>query len=232
MPGLFPASSALRRGLSLVVVAAALLAPVVLPAAAGSGSGPQAPKFGPAIEGYAEYEGQKKCKPKPKRGVLAFQQLLLTTYPDSTWFGISRACDIGGTSEHKEGRAIDWSRDATNPAQRKTVSELLDWLFATDEHGNEHAMVRRLGIMYIVWNRRIWSTWDQGWDIYCIQKRKKCKDTDSKSALHPHTDHVHFSFGWDGARKKTSFWKTEVSFDQPPVPVEEPPAPGEPPPGV
>lgn len=214
----------LRRGLSLVVVAAALLAPVALPAAATS---PQSPKFGPVIEDYAQYEGQKKCKPKAKPGVLAFQQLLQTTYPDSTWFGISRACDIGGTSEHKEGRAIDWSRDATNPAQRKSVSELLDWLFAPDDRGNENAMLRRLGIMYIVWNRRIWSTWDQGWDIYCVQKRKKCKDPDSKSALHPHTDHVHFSFGWDGARMKTSFFRPDISFEELPVPVEELPVPVE-----
>jgi hypothetical protein len=214
----FFSSRASRRGLSLLVAGAAVLAPVAIPAIANT---PATPKFGPIIEDYADYNGQKRCKPKAKPGVLAFQQVLQTTYPDSTWFGISRACNIGGTSEHKEGRAIDWSRDATNPYQRKTVSELLEWMFATDEYGNEHAMVRRLGIMYIIWNRRIWSTWDQGWDIYCIQKKHKCKDPDSKSALHPHTDHVHVSFGWDGARMETSFWNPELSRGE--LPAEEPP---------
>lgn len=199
----------------MAVVAGALLAPIAQRAAADM---PQAPEFGPVIEDYADYQGQKRCKPKPKPGTLAFSELLRTTYPDTTWIGISRACNIGGTSEHKEGRALDWSRDASDPAQRRSVSELLDWLFATDAYGNENAMVRRLGIMYIVWNRRIWSTWDQGWDVYCVQKKRKCKDPDSKSVVHPHTDHVHISLGWQGARMQTSYWDPDLSFDGPPLP--------------
>lgn len=202
-------SPAVRRVLAFGLGVLAVASIGSLPAAAAV---PETPQFGPVIEDYASYDGQKKCKPKPKPGLVAFQQLLQATYPDSTWFGISRGCNVGGTSEHKEGRALDWSRDASNAAQRRTVKELLTWLFATDAHGNEHAMARRLGVMYIVWNRRIWSTWDQGWDVYCVQKRKKCKDPDSKSALHPHTDHVHFSFSWKGARMQTSFWHPEVSF--------------------
>jgi hypothetical protein len=211
-----PAPRSLRRGLALSLGVLAVLTLAPNPAGAAASS-PTAPEFGPTIEDYADYEGQRRCKPKAKAGVVAFSQLLQATYPDSTWFGISRGCKVGGQSEHKEGRALDWSRDASDPAQRGTVKALLDWLFATDVHGNEHAMVRRLGIMYIVWNRRIWSTWNGGWEIYCVQKRKKCKDPDSKSALHPHTDHVHFSFGWPGARKQTSFWRPELSFVEPAV---------------
>ena len=190
----------------------AILASTPNPARAGT---PVAPEFGPTIEAYADYAGQRRCRPKPKPGVVAFSELLQATYPDSTWFGISRGCKVGGRSEHKEGRALDWSRDASDSAQRATVTELLTWLFATDAHGNEHAMARRLGIMYIVWNRRIWSTWNGGWEIYCVQKRMKCKDPGSRSALHPHTDHVHFSFGWKGARMQTSFWHPELSFAEP-----------------
>jgi hypothetical protein len=216
----------LRRGLALVV-AGALVAPI-----AATATTPDEPTFGPFIEDYAQYEGQTKCKPKPKPGVLAFEDLLRTTYPDSSWFGISRACDVGGQSEHKEGRALDWSRDVSNPAQRRSVGELFDWLFADDEYGNANAMIRRLGIMYIVWNRRIWSTWDQGWDVYCVQKRKTCKDPDGGYALNPHIDHVHFSFGWDGARKKTTYWNPDRSVidplpdeELPPLPVDELPFP-------
>ena len=218
----------LRRGLSMLVAAGALLAPIAHGAAADT---PRAPEFGPTIEDYADYVGQKRCKPKPKPGTLALSDLLQTTYADTTWIGISRACGIGGTSEHKEGRALDWSRDVNDPAQRRSVSEFLDWLFATDEHGNENAMVRRLGIMYVIWNRRIWSTWDEGWDIYCVQKKKKCKDPDSKAEVHPHTDHVHISLSWDGARKKTSYWNPNLSFDGPPPAADPPPVPeGTPPP--
>ena len=214
MPG--PTRRPFRLAPALALCVLAVLSLGTTPAGA---SVPGNPEFGPTIEDYADYQGQRRCKPKPKPGILAFQQLLQTTYPDSAWFGISRGCKDGGQSEHKEGRAMDWSRDASNPAHRKNVSELLSWLFATDAHGNTHAMARRLGIMYIVWNRRIWSTWDQSWDIYCVQKRRKCKDPDSKSVLHPHTDHVHFSFGWKGARMQTSFWHPEVSFVEPPVPA-------------
>ena len=226
-------SRALRRGTSLAVVAGALLAPIAQRAVADS---PASPQFGPVIENYSRYEGQEKCKPKPKKGTLAFSELLRTTYPDTTWIGISRACNIGGTSEHKEGRALDWSRDATDRAERRSVRELLDWLFAADKHGNENAMVRRLGIMYIIWNRRIWSTWDQGWDVYCVQKKRKCKDPDSKSVVHPHTDHVHISLGWAGAKMKTSYWDPALSFEGPPPPGVDPspsptPSPSASPPG-
>jgi hypothetical protein len=215
--------SSLRRGLSTLVAAAALVTPLAQPAAADT---PTAPEFGPVIEDYADYEGQKRCKPKPKPGLLAFQDLLEATYPDSTWFGISRGCDIGGTSEHKEGRAMDWSRDATDPAQRKTVAELFEWMFAEDEYGNENAMARRLGIMYIIWNRRMWSSWDQEWEVYCVQKRKVCRDPDDKSVVHPHADHVHFSFGWAGAKMQTSYWNPELSKGDPqPVPSGSPPPP-------
>ncbi|MGH2712122.1 MAG: hypothetical protein ACRDH9_13095 [Actinomycetota bacterium] len=214
------------RPVALAMAATTLLAPLAVPAAANS---PKAPEFGPVIEEFADYEGQKRCKPKPKPGTQALADLLTATYPDTTWIGISRACDIGGTSEHKEGRALDWARDATNPAQRNTVSEFLDWLFATDNHGNENAMFRRLGIMYLIWNRRIWSTWDGDWDVYCVQKKRKCKDPDSKAALHPHTDHVHISLGWDGARMETSYWNPTLSMEdgQPPPGPEESPPPAE-----
>ena len=217
MPGPTPRPSRLTR--LAPSLALCVLAVLCLGTPLAGASVPAAPQFGPAIEDYADYEGQRRCKPKPKPGVVAFQQILQATYPDSTWFGISRGCKDGGQSEHKEGRAMDWSRDASNAAHRKNVSELLSWLFATDSHGNTHAMARRLGIMYIVWNRRIWSTWDQGWEIYCVQKRRKCKDPDSKAVMHPHTDHVHFSFGWKGARMQTSFWRPELSFAEPPVTV-------------
>lgn len=191
----------------------ALVLTTLLPRAALAA--PQAPSFGPAIEDYAPYEGQRRCRPRPKPGVVAFQKALEAAYPDSAWFNISRPCRDGGQSEQKEGRALDWSRNASVPAERATVRDLFDWLFATDAHANPDAMARRLGVMYIVWNRRIWTSWSGGWEVYCVQRGRKCKDPDTRAVLHPHNDHVHFSFSWAGARKQTSYWNPALSQAEP-----------------
>jgi hypothetical protein len=198
-------------GARQAVALAGLVALAVTQASPPAAATPSTPAFGPVIEDYAPYQGQERCRPKPKPGVVAFEQLLLDAYPYTAWFGISRPCKVGGQSEHKEGRALDWARAASDPVQRAEVKEVLTWLLGTDGYGNRHAMVRRLGIMYIVWNRRIWSTWEQGWEVYCVQRGRRCKDPDSKAVLVPHTDHVHFSFGWPGARMQTSFWHPELS---------------------
>jgi hypothetical protein len=200
---------ALRRALHLALAVTAFAA--FLPLGAAEAAAPDAPNFGPLIENYAEYDGQTKCKPKPKPGVLAFRKKVLATYPSTGDAGIGRACSIGGQSEHKEGRAWDWAVDGTTRAGRRTAKQLFEWLFATDRHGNRHAHFRRLGLMYVQWRRRIWGSWDPGWERYCVATPRGCRDTDSKAILNPHLDHAHFSFGWPGARKLTSFWNPELS---------------------
>jgi hypothetical protein len=196
------------RGLAAVLATLAVLSFLPRPALAV----PQAPAFGPLIEDYAEYDGQRRCLPKPKPGVVAFSELLEAAYPEqASWFNISRRCKEGGQSEHKEGRALDWAVTASDPADRAAVQDLFAWMFATDQHGNAHAMARRLGIMYVIWNRRMWSAWDPGWEVFCVQRGRRCKDPDSKAVLHPHNDHVHFSFGWPGARMQTSYWVPDLS---------------------
>jgi len=218
MRGPDASSSRHARG-PLALVGLVLVALSLAPS--GAWAAPDAPTFGPTIDEYAEYEGQTRCKPKPKPGVVAFEELLQVAYPDTTWFAISRPCKVGGQSEHKEGRALDWARDSSVPAERAEVKDLLAWLLATDAHGNTHAMARRLGIMYIVWNRRMWSTWELGWEVYCVQRGRRCKDPDSKAVLHPHNDHVHFSFGWPGAKMLTTYWHPELS-NGPPAPSPSP----------
>ena len=175
--------------------------------------------FGPYIEDHARYEGQTKCRRKAKKGVKGFRRIVMNAYPGTRDFGITRGCEVGGRSEHKEGRAWDWGVDASSKKDRRKARTLLRWLLETDPHGNEHAMARRLGVMYVIWNREIWSTWSGEWRTYCVQKRRKCKNEDGE-VRHPHDDHVHFSFSWDGARKRTSFWNKELSYTEP---VEEPP---------
>jgi len=151
------------------------------------------------VEDLQPYIGQSVCDPVAKPGVSAFKNLLLRTYTDTGSYGIVRDCGAGGQSEHKEGRAFDWKASAYNSRQAGEVSALLTWLLKTDQYGNKQAMARRFGIMYMIWNKKIWKAYnaDAGWQPY--------------SGSSPHTDHVHFSFGWNGAKKTTSYWDGTVA---------------------
>ena len=164
-----------------------------LPAAAA----PTAPRsYAASIETLSPYQGQRMCSPTAKPGVVAFRDLLLRTYPGTRSMGISRACTVGGRSEHKEGRAFDWGVNVARPAEKAAADDMLRWLLATDRYGNRFANARRLGVQYVIWNKRIWSSYAPTWRAY--------------SGPSPHTDHVHVSFNWPGANKQTSFWTGRV----------------------
>ncbi len=181
----------LAGALSLLTV----LTVLVVPAQAA----PASVDPGAQIEGFAPYQGQTTCDPVVRAGVVAFRDLVLRTYPGTGDAGQVRDCAVGGASEHKEGRAWDWRVSAADPVQAAQVQDLVGWLFATDQHGNEAAMARRLGIMYVIWNRQVWKAYQssRGWQPY--------------SGSSPHTDHVHLSFGWAGAYGATSFWTGTVA---------------------
>ncbi|MGC4893428.1 hypothetical protein [Micromonospora sp. DT31] len=193
--------SRLRTAVAVAVISGVGGAAGFAPLAAAA---PPTPTFGPGIDGYQPYVGQGSCNPTPKPGVVEFHDMVLAAYPGTGDSGISRDCGTGGQSEHKEGRAWDWGVSAAT--QRPVADDLLNWLLATDRHGNAHALARRLGIMYIIWDARIWKAYEAGagWQPY------SCSDVTSC-----HQDHVHFSFGWPGANKQTSWWTGQ----QPPAPV-------------
>ena len=160
------------------------------------------------------YVPQSICDPTAKPGVTAFARLMANHYNEFS-YGISRECNHGLT-EHSEGRALDWMLDAYDPHERAVADSVISWLLAPDDQGRPAAMARRFGIMYIIWNKQIWATYemDAGWRPY--------------SGPSPHTDHIHFSFSWDGAMQRTSWWTgkpwTEVSRGPggPTVPVTPP----------
>ena len=62
-------------------------------------------------------------------------------------------------------------------------------------------MARRLGIMYVIFDHRIWGSYadEQGWRPY--------------TGASPHTDHVHFSLSWAGAWARTSYWTGRAAAD-------------------
>lgn len=122
-----------------------------------------------------------------KPGVVAFRKLVMDALGGRD-FGIMRACEIGGPTDHKTGRAWDWRLDASKPEDQARAQALFDWLFADD-----YAMLRRAGITFLIWNRQSWST-KTGlvWGPY--------------TGPIPHTDHVHISWGWPGALAQTSLY--------------------------
>lgn len=188
-----------------VVLAWSTLLAAFAPAA---GAVPPTPSFGAHIDGYAAHQGQSTCDPTEKPGVAGFRDLLLSTYPSTHDVGITRPCDAGGRSEHKEGRAWDWGADVNDAADRAAVDEALGWLTATDQWGNAHALARRFGLMYVIWNDRMWKAYPS--------KGQPSGTWHDYHGPNPHTDHVHFSFSWAGARGETTWWHPETT--NPPAP--------------
>lgn len=214
-------------GLSLrtipVVVTAPALAVVatVGGASAFAASAPAPPSparpLPSALDVAVPYQGMTRCTPEPKQGVVAFAKLMSGHYKAGSSAGITRACNSGIT-EHSEGRAWDWMISATNPTHRAIADSLLAWLTAPDAQGRQGAMARRFGIMYLIFNRKMWRAYapERGWQPYYGSS--------------PHTDHIHFSFTWDGAAGRTSWWTgvaTTYYLTGPtstPMPTQPPPA--------
>ncbi|MBC7309886.1 MAG: peptidoglycan-binding protein, partial [Tetrasphaera sp.] len=144
------------------------------------------------IDVAPSYQQQTTCDPTAKPGVIDFAKLLNQHY-GTRYYGIGRNCNSGVT-EHSEGRALDWMISAYDPQQKAIADAIVEWLSASDDKGNPGVMARRFGINYIIWNRKMWRAYapERGWATY--------------TGSHPHDDHIHFTFTWDGAYKRTSWW--------------------------
>ncbi len=117
-------------------------------------------KYGAKIEGYQSYFEQTTCVKAVQTGVSRVAQFFKAAYPTvgNPWAYI-RPCTAPGVTEHKDGRAIDYMLNATNPTSKAVADAVLKWLLATDAHGNKHAMARRMGIMYMLFNNRVWRAY-------------------------------------------------------------------------
>jgi len=49
----------------------------------------------------------------------------------------------------------------------------MTWLLAPDQHGNQAAMARRLGIMYVIWDAKVWKSYQagRGWPRWVREHR-------------------------------------------------------------
>lgn len=159
------------------------------PSAGSSGwSAPVAQVNLPAqVDAQPGYQPQNSCDPIARPGTSALGSLLADTYGGGA-IGYARSC-VAGTTEHSDGRALDWMLDAGDAADAAVAADALAWLLADDG-----AVARRLGVQYVIWNRQIWRTYrsSAGWQPY--------------RGASPHTDHIHISLTWDGAMKRTSWW--------------------------
>ena len=213
-----------RRGATVLVAAALVLGGTGTASAATLGASvaadvvtspppaavPAEPAGLPAgVEDPSPYLKQVSCDPRPLPGATALSALLLATYP-GTSAGIGRACGADGiASEHYEGRAVDWMTSVRDPQGAARAEALVGWLLAPDAAGHAFANARRLGLMYVIWNNRIWGSYAaaSGWRPY------------STCAAHPdagwdtscHRNHVHLSLSWAGASGRTSFWTGHVA---------------------
>jgi hypothetical protein len=209
-----PRSSVLRS-VGVGLLAAVLTSTGLLTAGpANAVKVPYAPAFHPGIDPYSSYESESTCSPAPKPGTVAWRDLLIRTY-GSRWNNISRACS-SSISGHEEGRALDYGNLATNATQKAQADAIFGWLFATDQYGNKHAMARRLGIQYIQYNNKMWRAYDPGagWQAQMLSG-KSCATLGSTYKTACHRDHIHFSFSWAGALKKTSFFTGAVPCPTP-----------------
>lgn len=184
-----------RLLITLAPLAALLLALAQTPAA-------QAGEEPAQIEDYASYEPQTKCHPEPRVGTTMLAAWLVTEL-GGVGGATGRACG-GGASEHKDGRALDWTLDATKKTDRRIAKAFLEAAFATDEDGNTHALARRMGIMYVIWKDRIYSAWDQFAPEGYLSSSCKSKQKCSKTLRH--RDHVHISLSMAGAKGRTSWY--------------------------
>ncbi|WP_035856824.1 peptidoglycan-binding domain-containing protein [Cryptosporangium arvum] len=198
---------ALGAALALSVATGLGVAPVAAAAATPAAKTPAAPASLPTgIEALAPYVAQSSCEWVDKPGSIALGTLLKTTYPDTS-YGVTRGCTGTMNSEHYDGRAVDWMNSIRKPTQAAQATAVLDWLFATDAAGNKFANARRLGVMYVIWDGKIWGSYNQVWKPYstCASHPEAGWDTTC------HRDHVHFSLSWAGAMKRTSYWTGSVA---------------------
>jgi hypothetical protein len=148
------------------------------------------------VEPFATYQPQVSCDPVAKPGVVAFRNLILRKF-GGTDLGISRDCEVGGDSEHKEGRAWDYGLNWYDKADRARAAQTIAFL-TESVAGDPARRAKRLGVMYMIWNERIWSAYRaaDGWRPY--------------TGASPHRDHIHISFTWNGATMRSSWWTKEV----------------------
>ena len=193
----------MSRGLTRLVVALLVALSVV-------GAAPSAwARYDTPPEDYATYQPQTFCRRHVMPGTAELAGWINRRFDGGVARASLRACGSGGTSEHKDGRAIDWSMDATKPAHRAIVRAFLARLTQADADGNEDMLARRMGIMYVIWNDHMYSAWNRFEPTDYLSGG--CKSLATCSATLRHRDHVHISLGRPAGRAETSWYVARMA---------------------
>lgn len=179
--------------LTLIALVAALLAPATTASAAPS-----------PIEGLADQDSQRHCASAAGPGTTYLLSWVVSTYGGRPG-GTLRACTSGGASEHKDGRALDWTVDARNAADSAAAARFLAALTAPDAAGNTAALARRMGVMYVIWDDHIYAAY-RGF-AKAPYLHPACTRLKGCGATLRHRDHVHISLSRAGAAAQTSFYR-------------------------
>ena len=172
------------------------------------------------IEDYAPYQPQTTCSPKAKPGTKVLLRYVVHHFGGSAG-GISRPCSDASTSEHQEGRALDWTLDAEKKADRARAQAFLDFIIAADAAGDEDARARTMGIMYVIWDDQIYSSWRRFEPADYLSSSCKKVTKCSKTLLRPpsrsssaktlrHRDHLHVSLTRQAGKGLTSWYATRL----------------------
>ncbi|MDX6580837.1 MAG: hypothetical protein QOI10_21 [Solirubrobacterales bacterium] len=154
------------------------------------------------------YDAGRSCRDEVPPGMKALERWLEHNVRGESW-GILR-CEKWGHHEcslHCEGRAIDWRLDAGIAKERRAAHRLIDSLLATDRDGNERALARRMGIQGLIFDCHAWwaGMSEMGPYSYCYKRNGELRHNLDRTQAH--RNHVHIELNWDGARKRTSFWR-------------------------
>lgn len=176
------------------------------------------PVFDTAPEPFATHYGETECDLTTARpGVEAFREFVLRQLGGGKG-NIGRPCGATGhPSGHYSMRAWDWTTSADDPEQAARAHELLDWLLANDAE-----MFRRAGLLYVIWDKHKWTAARRKWETYDGWAEDGSCPT--APCRHPHRDHVHFSFGKEGADGLTSLYPW-LADGAPKPPIDAPPTP-------
>jgi len=155
------------------------------------------------IEDYASYDPSSTCHEKPKPGTDYLAHWVVKRY-GGAFGGTSRPCRRKATSEHQNGRAFDWTLNAAKRSDRKVAEAFMNRIFETDARGNTDAWARRMGVMYVIWNDKMFPAWDhfepEPYLSSSCPSKRKCSKTLR------HRDHLHVSLSRQGARGVTSWY--------------------------
>ena len=171
----------------------------------GSTAAYAAVEFPGPVDEYASYQGESGCRDHPMKGTKQLAAWIDKKFSGGSANASMRACS-SSVSEHQDGRAIDWTMDAASQADRDEVDRFLGKLFQADADGEEHALARRMGVMYIIWNDHMYRAYGNphfAKDDYLSSScpsRKKCSKTLR------HRDHVHLSLSKPGGRAETTWY--------------------------